>query len=184
MEPGRRFGPVRLRRDRRVLHRQRGNRQKTSTSRMTVRFGLSTWSLPSTLLISTAGSSSAGSPHAPGSSMVRRPRAYPVIEIADTQPVPFPDFDRHVLDRAQLQAVMRARRYAAWRTPLCRRWPGSASSLTLATVANTWARPMEPRTFVSAGAPAWPTGTAQDPPHEQPVGCLRSCSVFVMDSRR
>lgn len=118
LEPGRRFGPVRLRRDRRVLHRQRGNRQKTSTSRMTVRFGLSTWSLPSTLLISTAGSSSAGSPHAPGSSMVRRPRAYPVIEIADTQPVPFPDFDRHVLDRAQLQAVMRERRYAAWRTAL------------------------------------------------------------------
>lgn len=43
---------------------------------------------------------------------------YPVIEIADAQPVPFPGFDRLVLDRAKLQAVMREHRYAAWRTAL------------------------------------------------------------------
>lgn len=43
---------------------------------------------------------------------------YPVMEIADAQPVPFPGFDRLVLDRPQLQAVMRERRYAAWRTAL------------------------------------------------------------------
>ncbi|SCX38004.1 hypothetical protein SAMN03159343_0265 [Klenkia marina] len=43
---------------------------------------------------------------------------YPVLEIADAQPVPFPGFDRLVLDHAQLQAVMREHRYAAWRTAL------------------------------------------------------------------
>ncbi len=43
---------------------------------------------------------------------------YPVMEIADAQPVPFPGFDRLILDRAQLQAVMREHRYAAWRTAL------------------------------------------------------------------
>lgn len=43
---------------------------------------------------------------------------YPVVEIADAQPVPFPGFDRLILDRAQLQAVMRDHRYAAWRTAL------------------------------------------------------------------
>lgn len=43
---------------------------------------------------------------------------YPVMEIADAQPVPFPGFDRLVLDLAQLQAVMREHRYAAWRTAL------------------------------------------------------------------
>lgn len=43
---------------------------------------------------------------------------YPVMEIADAQPVPFPGFDRLVLDRAQLQSVMREHRYAAWRTAL------------------------------------------------------------------
>lgn len=43
---------------------------------------------------------------------------YPVMEIADAQPLPFPGFDRLVLDRAQLQAVMREHRYAAWRTAL------------------------------------------------------------------
>lgn len=43
---------------------------------------------------------------------------YPVVEIADAQPVPFPGFDRLVLDHAQLQAVMREHRYAAWRTAL------------------------------------------------------------------
>lgn len=44
--------------------------------------------------------------------------SYPVMEIADAQPVPFPGFDRLVLERAQLQAVMREHRYAAWRTAL------------------------------------------------------------------
>jgi hypothetical protein len=43
---------------------------------------------------------------------------YPVAEIADAQPVPFPGFDRLVLDHAQLQAVMREHRYAAWRVAL------------------------------------------------------------------
>jgi hypothetical protein len=42
----------------------------------------------------------------------------PVVEIADAQPVPFPGFDRLVLDHSQLQAVMREHRYAAWRTAL------------------------------------------------------------------
>lgn len=44
--------------------------------------------------------------------------AYPVMEIADAEPVPFPGFDRLVLDYAQLQAVMREHRYASWRTAL------------------------------------------------------------------
>ena len=43
---------------------------------------------------------------------------YPVLEIADAQPVPFPSFDRLVLNLAQLQAVMREHRYASWRTAL------------------------------------------------------------------
>lgn len=43
---------------------------------------------------------------------------YPVMEIADAQPVPFPGFDKLVLDHAQLQAVMREHRYASWRTAL------------------------------------------------------------------
>jgi hypothetical protein len=44
--------------------------------------------------------------------------AYPVMEIADAEPVPFPGFDRLVLDYTQLQAVMREHRYASWRTAL------------------------------------------------------------------
>ncbi|WP_069386455.1 GIY-YIG nuclease family protein [Cellulosimicrobium cellulans] len=43
---------------------------------------------------------------------------YPVMEIADAQPVAFPGFDRLVLDHVQLQAVMREHRFAAWRTAL------------------------------------------------------------------
>lgn len=43
---------------------------------------------------------------------------YPVMEIADAQPVPFPGFDRLILDHAQLLAVMREHRYATWRTAL------------------------------------------------------------------
>lgn len=43
---------------------------------------------------------------------------YPVVEIADAEPVPFPGFDRLVLDFAQLQSVMREHRYASWRTAL------------------------------------------------------------------
>ena len=43
---------------------------------------------------------------------------YPVVEIADAQPVPFPGFDHLVLDWAQLVAVMREHRYGAWRTAL------------------------------------------------------------------
>lgn len=43
---------------------------------------------------------------------------YPVAEIADAQPVPFPGFDQLILDYSQLQAVMREHRYAPWRTAL------------------------------------------------------------------
>lgn len=43
---------------------------------------------------------------------------YPVMGIEDTHPVPFPGFDRLVLDYAQLQAVMQEHRYASWRTAL------------------------------------------------------------------
>lgn len=43
---------------------------------------------------------------------------YPVMEIADAQPVPFPGFNRLVLDHSQLQSVMQEHRYAAWRTAL------------------------------------------------------------------
>ncbi|MFC0680329.1 GIY-YIG nuclease family protein [Lysobacter korlensis] len=43
---------------------------------------------------------------------------YPVMGIADAEPIPFPGFDRLVLSHAQLQAVMREHRYAAWRTAL------------------------------------------------------------------
>lgn len=43
---------------------------------------------------------------------------YPVMEIADAQPVPFPGFDRLILDYAELSAVMAEHRYASWRTAL------------------------------------------------------------------
>lgn len=44
--------------------------------------------------------------------------SYPVIGIADAEPIPFPGFDRLVLSHVQLQAVMREHRYASWRTAL------------------------------------------------------------------
>lgn len=44
--------------------------------------------------------------------------AFPVIEIADPETVPFPDFDRVLIDRAELQAVVEDSRYSAWRTAL------------------------------------------------------------------
>ncbi|SDH49801.1 GIY-YIG nuclease family protein [Microbacterium sp. 77mftsu3.1] len=44
--------------------------------------------------------------------------AYPVIGIADAEPVPFPGFDRLTLSYTELQAVMREHRYASWRTAL------------------------------------------------------------------
>ncbi|MDT0223599.1 GIY-YIG nuclease family protein [Gordonia sp. AC31] len=43
---------------------------------------------------------------------------YPVLEIADAEPVPFPGFDRLILSYTELQGVMREHRYAAWRTAL------------------------------------------------------------------
>lgn len=43
---------------------------------------------------------------------------YAVKEIADAEPLPFPGFDKLVLDYARLQAVMRESRYAAWQTAL------------------------------------------------------------------
>ncbi|MBY6061014.1 GIY-YIG nuclease family protein [Microbacterium esteraromaticum] len=44
--------------------------------------------------------------------------SYPVDTIADAEPIPFPGFDRLMLDYAQLQAVIREPRYASWRTAL------------------------------------------------------------------
>lgn len=44
--------------------------------------------------------------------------SYPVMEIADAEPVRFPGFDALSLDYSQLQAVIREHRYAAWRTAL------------------------------------------------------------------
>lgn len=43
---------------------------------------------------------------------------YPVVGIADAEPIPFPGFDRLVLSHVELQAVMREHRYASWRTAL------------------------------------------------------------------
>jgi hypothetical protein len=43
---------------------------------------------------------------------------YPIMEIADAEPVRFPGFDALTLDYPQLQAVLREHRYAAWRTAL------------------------------------------------------------------
>lgn len=43
---------------------------------------------------------------------------YPVLGIADAEPIPFPGFDRLILGYPQLQAVMREHRYASWRTTL------------------------------------------------------------------
>ena len=37
--------------------------------------------------------------------------SYPVVGIADAEPIPFPGFDRIVLSHARLQAVMREHRY-------------------------------------------------------------------------
>ena len=44
--------------------------------------------------------------------------AHPVVEIADAEPIPLPDFDRLVLKYSQLQAVVREHRYGSWRTAL------------------------------------------------------------------
>lgn len=43
---------------------------------------------------------------------------YPVKEIADAEPIPFPGFDALILDYARLQAVVREHRFASWRTAL------------------------------------------------------------------
>lgn len=43
---------------------------------------------------------------------------YPVIEIADSQPIPFPGFDELILDYQSLQAVMSEPRYATWQVAL------------------------------------------------------------------
>ncbi|WP_072313248.1 hypothetical protein [Agrococcus sp. Marseille-P2731] len=44
--------------------------------------------------------------------------SYPVVDIADAEPILFPGFDRLVLSYVQLQAVMREHRYASWRTAM------------------------------------------------------------------
>lgn len=43
---------------------------------------------------------------------------YPVMEIADSEPVRFPGFDALTLDYPVMQAVVREHRYATWRTAL------------------------------------------------------------------
>lgn len=43
---------------------------------------------------------------------------YPVVSIADAEPIPFPGFDRLILTHTQLQSVMREQHYASWRTAL------------------------------------------------------------------
>jgi hypothetical protein len=43
---------------------------------------------------------------------------YPVIGIADAEPIPFPGFDRLVVSHPQLHAMMREHRCASWRTAL------------------------------------------------------------------
>jgi hypothetical protein len=43
---------------------------------------------------------------------------YPVIEVADVEPAPFPGFDHLVVGFDRLQAVISDPRYAAWRTAL------------------------------------------------------------------
>lgn len=53
---------------------------------------------------------------------------YPVVGIADAEPIPFPGFDRLVLSHPQLQAVMRDHRYTSWRTAL-----GSVTGIYLIT---------------------------------------------------
>jgi hypothetical protein len=44
--------------------------------------------------------------------------AYPIAEIVDAAPERFPGFDALVIDHPQLQAVVRERRYHAWRAAL------------------------------------------------------------------
>lgn len=44
--------------------------------------------------------------------------AFPVVEIADPQRVPFPGFDQVLLTHAELQAVLTESRYSDWRTAL------------------------------------------------------------------
>jgi hypothetical protein len=83
--------------------------------------------------------------------------AYPVMEIADSEPVRFPGFDALTLDYPQLQAVIREHRYAAWRTAL-----SSVIGIYLITDtrdATTSARLTAPRPSGSAGPHTRPTAT-------------------------
>lgn len=48
----------------------------------------------------------------------RTAAAYPVQEIADAEPIPFPGFDALTLEYPRLQAVVREHRYATWQTAL------------------------------------------------------------------
>lgn len=43
---------------------------------------------------------------------------YPILDIVDVEPEPFPGFDHLVIDHDQLRAVVSDPRYAAWRTAL------------------------------------------------------------------
>ena len=43
---------------------------------------------------------------------------YPVVGIADAEPIPFPGFDRLILNHVQLQAGIREHRCASWCTAL------------------------------------------------------------------
>lgn len=44
--------------------------------------------------------------------------SFKVVEIADPEAVPFPGFDRVIVDRPTLRAIMDDSRYASWRTAL------------------------------------------------------------------
>lgn len=48
----------------------------------------------------------------------RTAASYPVVGIADAEPVPFPGFDRLILEYAQLHALMREHSCASWGTAL------------------------------------------------------------------
>ncbi|GGO92892.1 hypothetical protein GCM10011584_30350 [Nocardioides phosphati] len=58
--------------------------------------------------------------------------AFPVVEIADPEVVPFPGYDNVLLDRPALREVLEDSRYAAWRTAL-----GSVQGIYLITDTST-----------------------------------------------
>lgn len=84
--------------------------------------------------------------------------AYPIMEIADSEPIRFPGFDALTLDYPQLQAVSGniATRLGG---RLSRRSSVSTSSPTPATAGTTSERPTVRRTFSNGGRGTRPTAT-------------------------